>query len=154
MFNPALTTCASERMKTQRFSYVAGFAARERMREAKPVKARKSGVQPLFRYAETSFRASFLLSAQVRAALRPVKKISATAMVGVKRSRREQRTEAGSAHLSAGVKGNENMRTKAVEAAVSVSHAPDHLDGVVDAPGEAIESGKVKNPKRFVRGPS
>ncbi len=23
MFNPALTTCASERMKTQRFSYVA-----------------------------------------------------------------------------------------------------------------------------------
>ena len=28
MFNPALTTCASERMKTQRFSYFAGFAAR------------------------------------------------------------------------------------------------------------------------------
>ena len=36
------------------------------------------------------------------------------------------------------------MRTKAVEAAVSVNHAPDPLDGVVDAPGEAIESGKVK----------
>ena len=35
MFNPALTTCASERMKTQRFSYFADFAARERMREAK-----------------------------------------------------------------------------------------------------------------------
>ena len=67
MFHPALTTqgelprrgkrrppggCASERMKTQRFSYVAGFAARERMREAKPVKARKSGVQPLFRHSE------------------------------------------------------------------------------------------------------
>ena len=49
MFNPALTTCASERMKTQRFSYFAGFAARELMREAKPVKTRKSGVQPLFR---------------------------------------------------------------------------------------------------------
>ena len=49
IFNPALTTCASERMKTQRFSYFAGFAARELMREAKPVKARKSGVQPLFR---------------------------------------------------------------------------------------------------------
>ena len=42
MFNPALTTCASERMKTQRFSFFAGFAARERMREAKPVKTRKS----------------------------------------------------------------------------------------------------------------
>ena len=52
MFNPALTTCASERMKTQRFSYFAGFAARERMREAKPVKTRKSGVQPLFRQSK------------------------------------------------------------------------------------------------------
>ena len=41
MFNPALTTCASERMKTQRFSYFAGFAAREREREAKPVKLKK-----------------------------------------------------------------------------------------------------------------
>ena len=37
-FIPALTTCASKRMKTQRFSYFAGFAARERMREAKPEK--------------------------------------------------------------------------------------------------------------------
>ena len=44
MFNPALTTRASERMKTHGFSYFAGFAAREQMREAKPVKARKSGV--------------------------------------------------------------------------------------------------------------
>ena len=33
MFNPALTTCASERIKTRRFSHFAGFAARERMRE-------------------------------------------------------------------------------------------------------------------------
>ena len=48
-FNPALTTCASERMKTFRFSYFAGFAAQELMREAKPVKTRKSGDQPLFR---------------------------------------------------------------------------------------------------------
>ena len=48
MFNPALTACASERMKTFRFSYFATFAARERMREAKPVKLKKSGVQPLF----------------------------------------------------------------------------------------------------------
>ena len=31
-----------------RFSYLAGFAARERERKAKPVKTRKSGVQPLF----------------------------------------------------------------------------------------------------------
>ena len=30
-FNPALTTCASERIKTFRFSYFAGFAARELM---------------------------------------------------------------------------------------------------------------------------
>ena len=43
MFNPALTACTSERMETLRFSYLAGFAARELMREAKPVKARKSG---------------------------------------------------------------------------------------------------------------
>ena len=41
MFHPALTTSASERMKTRRFSYFAGFAARERMREAKPVKRKK-----------------------------------------------------------------------------------------------------------------
>lgn len=54
MFNPALTTCASERMKTKRFSYFAGFAARERMREAKPVKTRKSGARPLFRHSEMS----------------------------------------------------------------------------------------------------
>ena len=69
MFNPALTTCASERMKTQRFSYFAGFAARRPaaagqfrpvsrggtscfLREAKPVKTRKSGVQPLFRQSK------------------------------------------------------------------------------------------------------
>ena len=56
MCNPALTTSASERMKTQRFSYFAGFAARELMREAKPVKARKSGVQPLFRHSDEGFR--------------------------------------------------------------------------------------------------
>ena len=48
MFNPALTACTSERMKTQRFSYFATFAARERMREAKPAKTQKSGDQPLF----------------------------------------------------------------------------------------------------------
>ena len=54
MFNPALTTFAPERMKTRRFSYFTGFAARERMREAKHVKARKSGVQPLFRQSQAA----------------------------------------------------------------------------------------------------
>ena len=48
MFNPALTTCASERMKTQRFSYFAGFAARERTREAKPVKLKKVAFSHFF----------------------------------------------------------------------------------------------------------
>ena len=48
MFNPALTTCASERMKTQRFSYFADFAARERMREAKPVKLKKVALSHFF----------------------------------------------------------------------------------------------------------
>ena len=48
MFNPALTTCASERMKTRRFSYFAGFAARERMREAKPVKLKKVAFSHFF----------------------------------------------------------------------------------------------------------
>ena len=48
MFNPALTTCASERMKTQRFSYFAGFAARERMREAKPEKLEKVAFSHFF----------------------------------------------------------------------------------------------------------
>ena len=48
MFNPALTTCASERMKTQRFSYFVGFAARERMREAKPVKLKKVAFSHFF----------------------------------------------------------------------------------------------------------
>ena len=48
MFNPALTTCASERMKTQRFSYFATFAARERMREAKPEKTQKVATSHFF----------------------------------------------------------------------------------------------------------
>ena len=48
MFNPALTTCASERMKTQRFSYFADFAARERMREANPVKLKKVAFSHFF----------------------------------------------------------------------------------------------------------
>ena len=35
-------------MKTQRFSYFAGFAARERMREAKPVKLKKVAFSHFF----------------------------------------------------------------------------------------------------------
>ena len=64
MFKPALTTCASERMKTQRFSYFAGFAARRPaaagqfqpvarggtscFMQGKTRKTQKSGIQPLF----------------------------------------------------------------------------------------------------------
>ena len=40
-FIPALTACTPERMQTFRFLYLAGFAAREREREAKPVKLKK-----------------------------------------------------------------------------------------------------------------
>ena len=75
MFNPALTTqgelprrgkrrppggCASERMKTQRFSYFADFAARERMREAKPVKLKKVAFSHFFdTLEEAAYAASF-----------------------------------------------------------------------------------------------
>ena len=62
MFNPALTTCASERMKTQRFSYFAGFAARERMREAKPVKLKKVAFSHFFDTLRERLRRSFLPS--------------------------------------------------------------------------------------------
>ncbi len=48
MFNPALTTCASERTETQRFSYFAGFAAQGQMREAKTVKIRKVAFSHFF----------------------------------------------------------------------------------------------------------
>ena len=59
MFNPALTTCASERMKTQRFSYFADFAARERMREAKPVKLKKVAFSHFFDTLGRSLRSAF-----------------------------------------------------------------------------------------------
>ena len=45
---PALTACTSERMKTFRFSCFAGFAARELMREAKPVKLEKVAFSHFF----------------------------------------------------------------------------------------------------------
>ena len=61
MFNPALTTCASERMKTQRFSYFADFAARERMREAKPVKLKKVAFSHFFDTLKGALCASLFL---------------------------------------------------------------------------------------------
>ena len=60
MFNPALTTCASERMKTQRFSYFADFAARERMREAKPVKLKKVAFSHFFDTLRAAYARSYL----------------------------------------------------------------------------------------------
>ena len=59
MFNPALTTCASERMKTQRFSYFAGFAARELMREAKHVKLKKVAFSHFFDTLKGGYTAPF-----------------------------------------------------------------------------------------------
>ena len=77
MFNPALTTCASERMKTQRFSYFADFAARRPaaagqfrpvsrggtscfLREAKPVKLKKVAFSHFFdTLEEAAYAASF-----------------------------------------------------------------------------------------------
>ena len=58
MFNPALTACTSERMKTFRFSYLAGFAARELMREAKPVKLKKVAFSHFFDAPGRGFTAS------------------------------------------------------------------------------------------------
>ena len=57
-FVPALTACTSERMKTQRFSYLAGFAARELMREAKPVKLEKVAFSHFFDTPGRGFTAS------------------------------------------------------------------------------------------------
>ena len=61
MFNPALTTCASERMKTQRFSYFADFAARERMREAKPVKLKKVAFSHFFDTLRNGFAVPLIM---------------------------------------------------------------------------------------------
>ena len=77
MFNPALTTCASERMKTQRFSYFAGFAARGPaaagqfrpvsrggtsffLREAKPVKLKKVAFSHFFDTMRAAYVRSYL----------------------------------------------------------------------------------------------
>ena len=61
IFNPALTTCASERMKTQRFSYFADFAARERMREAKPVKLKKVAFSHFFDTLRNGFAVPLIM---------------------------------------------------------------------------------------------
>ena len=77
MFNPALTTCASERMKTQRFSYFADFAARRPaaagqfrpvsrggtscfLREAKPVKLKKVAFSHFFDTLRAAYVRSYL----------------------------------------------------------------------------------------------
>jgi len=50
-------------MKTQRFSYFADFAARERMREAKPVKLKKVAFSHFFDTLKgAAFAAPFMLS--------------------------------------------------------------------------------------------
>ena len=48
IFNPALTTCASERMKTQRFFVLCGFCRPGANARGKTRKTQKSGIQPLF----------------------------------------------------------------------------------------------------------
>ena len=58
---PALTACTSERMKTFRFSYFAGLAARELMRQAKPVKTRKVAFSHFFGTLKRRQRCRFLL---------------------------------------------------------------------------------------------
>ena len=100
MFNPALTTCASERMKTQRFSYFADFAARERMREAKPVKLKKVAFSHFFDTLRNGFAVPLIMRViYLRIAL-GLPRISAyiTARLQESRSAAERKgREAGSA---------------------------------------------------------
>ena len=51
-------------MKTQRFSYFADFAARERMREAKPVKFKKVAFSHFFDTLRTASAVLFKLHVQ------------------------------------------------------------------------------------------
>ena len=100
MFNPALTTCASERMKTQRFSYFADFAARERMREAKPVQLNKVAFSHFFDTLRNGFAVPLIMRViYLRIAL-GLPRISAyiTARLQESRSAAERKgREAGSA---------------------------------------------------------
>ena len=99
-FIPALTTCASERMKTQRFSYFADFAARERMREAKPVKLKKVAFSHFFDTLRNGFAVPLIMRViYLRIAL-GLPRISAyiTARLQASRSAAERKgREAGSA---------------------------------------------------------
>ena len=100
MFNPALTTCASERLKTQRFSYFADSAARERMREAKPVKLKKVAFSHFFDTLRNGFAVPLIMRViYLRIAL-GLPRISAyiTARLQASRSAAERKgREAGSA---------------------------------------------------------
>ena len=60
MFNPALTTSASERMKTQRFSYFADFAARAPCSASLCVHERHHKQRPHMSLAIVFFAGSFL----------------------------------------------------------------------------------------------
>ena len=100
MFNPALTTCASERMKTQRFSYFADFAARERMREAKPVKLKKVAFSHFFDTLRNGFAVPLIMRVIYRRIALGLPRISAyiTARLQASRSAAERKgREAGSA---------------------------------------------------------
>ena len=100
MFNPALTTCASERMKTQRFSYFADFAARERMREAKPVKLKKVAFSHFFDTLRNGFAVPLIMRVIYRRSALGLPRISAyiTARLQASRSAAERKgREAGSA---------------------------------------------------------
>ena len=57
----ALTAYTSERMKTQRFSYFATFAARELTREAKPVKLEKVANSHFFDTLKAAVSRFFIL---------------------------------------------------------------------------------------------
>ena len=100
MFNPALTTCASERMKTQRFSYFADFAARERMREAKPVKLKKVAFSHFFDTLRNGNAVPLIMRVIYRRSALGLPRISAyiTARLQESRSAAERKgREAGSA---------------------------------------------------------
>ena len=115
IFNPALPTqgelprrgkrrppggCASERMKTQRFSYFADFAARERMREAKPVKLKKVAFSHFFDTLRNGFAVPLIMRVIYRRIALGLPRISAyiTARLQESRSAAERKgREAGSA---------------------------------------------------------
>ena len=72
-------------MKTQRFSYLAGFAARELMREAKPVKLKKVACSHFFDTLKAGLMLRFLRYAHINNGLRPY--LSAVFMLEAARKR-------------------------------------------------------------------